>query len=211
MKNKIIVLFLACMVFGSRAHSQSIIQLATQLALDIEKLSELKSILSEMYKAYTIIDKGYKDVESVVSGNFNLHKAFLDALLAVSPAVQNYPRIVDIINAEYNVVSEYRSASSKFNADGHFTPQELSYIANLYSTILNKSAQCITQLTMVITANQMRMNDAERLNSIDRIYDDITATLSHLRTFNSQTSVQAIQRSKEAGDLSTLQNIYGIN
>ena len=45
-----------------------------------------------MYTAYQLIDKGYTDVKNIVEGNFNLHHTFLDALLAVSPAVQDYSR-----------------------------------------------------------------------------------------------------------------------
>jgi hypothetical protein len=63
---------------------------------------------------------------------------------------------------------------------------------------------------MVITANQLRMSDAERLRAIDRVYTDITGQLGLLRTFNNNTSVQAIQRAREANDVSTLKSIYGI-
>jgi hypothetical protein len=58
----------------------------TQLILDIEKLTQLKGILSDMKTGYTIIDGGYNQVKSISQGNFNLHSTFLNGLLAVSPA-----------------------------------------------------------------------------------------------------------------------------
>jgi hypothetical protein len=198
-------------LLGSGAiQAQTIPQLVEQIVLDTEKLASLKSILQDMYKAYTIINAGYTDIKNLSEGTFSLHKAFLDALLAVSPAVQNYSRVVDIINAEYSIVAEYKAAYSQFSADGHFTIQELDYMNSVYTNLFDQSLSCLNELAMVITANQLRMSDAERLRAIDRIYADITGQLGILRTFNNNTSIQAIQRAREANDISTLQNIYGI-
>jgi hypothetical protein len=190
--------------------AQTIPQLAEQIVLDTEKLASLKSILQDMYKAYTIINAGYTDIKNISEGTFNLHKAFLDALMAVSPAVQNYGRVVDIINAEYSIVAEYKAAYSQFSADRHFTIQELDYMNTVYTNLFNRSLSCLNELAMVITANQLRMSDAERLRAIDRVYADITGQLSLLRTFNNNTSIQAIQRAREANDVGTLKSIYGI-
>jgi hypothetical protein len=81
---------------------------------------------------------------------------------------------------------------------------------SIYTNLFDKSLSCLGELTMVITANQLRMSDAERLRAIDRVYADITGQLSLLRTFNNNTSIQAIQRAREANDVGTLKSIYGI-
>lgn len=210
MKKYILLIGMGLLLGPVVSEAQTIPQLLEQIVLDTEKLASLKSILQDMYKAYTIIHTGYNDIKEISEGTFNLHKAFLDALMTVSPAVQNYGRVVDIINAEYSIVSEYKAAYSKFSADGHFTIQELDYMNSVYTNLFNQSLTCLGELTMVITANQLRMSDAERLRAIDRVYTDITGQLGMLRTFNNNTSVQAIQRAREANDVSTLKSIYGI-
>jgi hypothetical protein len=210
MKKCILLIGMGLLLGPVVSEAQTIPQLLEQIVLDTEKLASLKSILQDMYKAYTIIHTGYNDIKEISEGTFNLHKAFLDALMAVSPAVQNYSRVVDIINAEYSIVSEYKAAYSKFRADGHFTIQELDYMNSIYTNLFDKSLSCLGELTMVITANQLRMPDAERLRAIDRVYADITGQLSLLRTFNNNTSIQAIQRAREANDVETLKGIYGI-
>ena len=110
------ILLTSLMLFGfiQITKSQTIAQALEQLLLDTEKLSELKNILTDMYKDYQILDKGYTDIKNIVQGNFNLHQIFLDGLLAVSPAVKNYERIDAIINAELSVISEYKTAYSSF-------------------------------------------------------------------------------------------------
>jgi hypothetical protein len=210
MKKSMVLIGMVLLLGPVATQAQTIPQLLEQIVLDTEKLASLKSILQDMYKAYTIIHTGYTDIKDISEGTFNLHKAFLDALMAVSPAVQNYGRVVDIVNAEYSIVSEYKAAYSKFSADGHFTIQELDYMNSVYTNLFNQSLNCLSELTMVITANQLRMSDAERLRAIDRVYTDITGQLSILRTFNNNTSIQAIQRAREANDVHTLKSIYGI-
>jgi hypothetical protein len=210
MKKRYVCIVLMLFLSAGAAKAQSIEQLTVQLYLDVQKLSELKSILNDMYQSYKILDQGYTDIKNIAEGNFNLHQAFLDALLAISPTVRNYARIAEIISAEATIVREYKEAYSRFKADGHFTISELDYIGKLYSTIFNQSLKSIDELTMVVTANQLRMSDAERLAAIDRVYGDITGDLLFLRRFNNSTSVQAIQRARAAGDISTLQKIYGI-
>lgn len=210
MKKRYVCIVLMLFLSSGAAKAQSIEQLTVQLYLDVQKLSELKSILNDMYQSYKILDQGYTDIKNIAEGNFNLHQAFLDALLAISPTVRNYARIADIISEEATIVREYKEAYSRFKTDGHFTVAELDYIGKLYSTIFNQSLKSIDELTMVVTANQLRMSDAERLAAIDRVYGDITGDLLFLRRFNNSTSVQAIQRARAAGDISTLQKIYGI-
>src|ERR1700743_2760843 len=117
MKKYGILIWMGILLGSGATQAQTIPQLLEQIVLDTEKLSSLKSILQDMYKAYTIIHAGYTDIKDISEGTFTLTKAFLDALMAVSPAVQNYSRVVGIVNAEYSIVSEYKAAYSKFRAD----------------------------------------------------------------------------------------------
>jgi hypothetical protein len=205
----IVMLMLSCISFGS-ARSQTIVQLTEQLSMDIEKLSELKAILQDMYTDYEVINKGYTEIKNIAEGNFNLHQLFLDGLWVVSPAVRNYPRVLTIINTEYSIVSEYKTAYNRYASDGHFTLSELNYLATTYGALFQRSLRAIGELTMVMTDNQLRMSDDQRLQAIDRVYVDITGQLGFLRRFNDQTSLQAIQRLKASNDLETLKKLYGI-
>ncbi|MBN8856672.1 MAG: hypothetical protein BGO55_06220 [Sphingobacteriales bacterium 50-39] len=189
---------------------QSIAQLTTQLILDIQKLSELKVILQDMYKSYQIIDKGYTDIKNIAEGNFNLHKLFLDGLLAVSPTVRNYQKVVDIINTQQQIVKEYKSASKVFKSGNIFSSQELDYIGKVYSNLFNLGLKDLDELAMVMTDSELRMSDAERLSAIDRINKDMQDKLSFLRRFNNNTSVQALQRAREQNDIGTMRSLYGI-
>lgn len=203
---KIFVIIALFYCVGANAQVQEL----EQLSLDLTKLSQLKSILDNMYKGYTVLTKGYNTIKNVSQGNFQLHEVFLNSLLAVSPTVRNYKKIVDIITAQFQIVSEYKTAFSKFRGLSIFSGNELDNISSTYQNIFNRSVQNLDDLLMVITANKLRMSDAERLTAIDRIHADMNGSLGSLRSFNSRTSVLAGQRQKMLNDNVTLQNIYGI-
>jgi hypothetical protein len=181
-----------------------------QLALDIEKLSQLKKILTELYTGYEVLTKGYNTIKDLAEGNFNIHKVFLDGLLSVSPTVQKYKRIADIISDQESLVKEYKSALSRFQGLNVFSLSELSYLGSVYQNLLNSSLKNLDELLMVITANQLRMNDAERLTAIDRIYSDTHDKLDFLRHFNNNTGLLATQRRKEIEENISLKRLYGI-
>ena len=180
----------------------------TQLILDIEKLTQLKGILTDMKTGYTIINGGYNEVKQIASGNLNVHTTFLNGLLAVSPAVAKYGRIADIILEQGYIVSEYKTAYTRFRGSGAFTSDEIAYLANVYTTLLQQSLQNLDQLATILTAGKLRMSDDERLKAVDHIYTDTDDKLSFLRHFDQQATILSIQRQKEMNDLQTLQKLY---
>jgi len=179
-----------------------------QLLLDVAKLAQFKSILSEMYDGYTILTKGYGAVKNLTQGNFNLHEVFLDGLLQVSPEVRKYARVADIITDESSILSEYKKAYSRFRSSGRFSVSELDYISHVYERLTSAALHNAADLADVLTASKLRMSDDERLSAIDRIYSDTNDKLQFLRSFNSRAGILQAQRQKEINETQTLQNLY---
>lgn len=182
-----------------------------QLILHIQKLAQFRKILKDMKKGYDILTKGYNTVKDLTEGNFNLHNAFLDALLQVSPAVRNYRRVGETIDYQVELVQEYRNALERFQGSGQFNPDELAYIEDVYDNLLAQSLRNLEELTDVLTAGKMRMSDDERLQAIDRIYLDMQDKVLFLRSFNGKTGILALQRAKEARDIESVRKAYQNN
>lgn len=189
----------------STAQSRELVQ----LTLNLEKLAQFKQILSDMKKGYEILSKGYTAIKDLSQGNFTLHQLFLDGLMQISPTVRNYKRIADIIRYQGYLVKEYKTAYSKFQRDGNFNPDELHYLSKVYGRLFKESLQNLDDLTIVLTANKLRMSDQERLEAIDNIFTAMENKLEFLRYFNSKTTTLAIQRARENRDVKTLELIYG--
>ena len=172
-----------------------------QLILNIEKLSQFKKILSDMKKGYELLSGGYKTVKDMTEGNFRLHKTFLDALMQVSPAVKNYKKVGEIVEYQISIVKESRNGMNRFIKSGNFSGQEINYFEKVYGNLLNQSLRNLDELTMVITADKLRMSDDERLKAVDDIYEQMQDKLLFLRNFNTTSNVLALQRAREKNDV----------
>ncbi|WP_316800230.1 TerB family tellurite resistance protein [Pedobacter frigidisoli] len=201
----VVLSFLCCI--NSFAQSTEV----QQLLLNVEKLSQLKNILSDMKKGYTIISTGYNAVKSISQGNFSLHETFLDGLLLVSPEVRKYARVADIITAQKDIVSEYKHALKNFNASGLMNGNEMGYISRVYTVLFDQTKDNLEELTLVLTAGSLRMSDEERLSAIDRIFKDTADKLVFLRKFNLEAGTLLIQRKGAFTDVQGAKNLFRIN
>jgi len=208
MKKSLVILWVVLISFTSHAVAQS--AEVQQLLLNVEKLAQLKKILSNMKKGYEIVSTGYNTIKDISKGTFNIHQTFLDGLMQVSPAARKYKRIADIISFQTQLVKEYKSAFRKFQASNLFNETEIRYMGNVYSNLFTKSLQNLDELAMVITAGKLRMSDDERLNAIDRIFNDISDKLIFLRTFNKENNLLAIQRGREMVDTKVSKKVNGL-
>lgn len=209
MKQLNIILFVIAVGFSCTTSAQ--VQEAEQLLLDVQKLAQLKQILSDMKTGFEIVSKGYTGIRDISRGNFSLHQAFLDGLMAVSPVVKNYKKATDIIAFELRLVKEYKAAFNRFKQDKHFSAVEIMYIGKVYSNLFNQSLKNLDVLATVITANQLRMSDEERLTAIDHLYNDMQDKLGFLQDFNNNTSMLALQRARHQSDINEMKKMHDLN
>ena len=181
-----------------------------ELALDIEKLAQFKTILSDLEKGYAILSGGYTTIKNISEGNFNIHKAFLDGLLQVSPAVAKYKKIAMITGSQLQLIKEYKAAFSRFKKDGHFDAGEIDYIGKVYDNLVNESIKNLEELLSIITAGKLRMSDDERLKAIDEVYEKMSDKLFFLRDFNNKAAVLSLQRMKEQNDVNATRSLHGV-
>ena len=185
-------------------------QEAKQLLLNVEKLAQLKLMLSHMKTGYKILEKGYTSIKNISQGNFNLHRDFLDGLLQVSPAVKKYSKVADIIRVQLKLVKEAKDALAEFRGSRQFTVAEIEYLGNVYANLLKESLKMLDELAMVVTAGKLRMSDDERLQAIDRIHDEVLEQYTFLNEFNNGTAILSLQREKEQMDIDLMRKIHGL-
>ena len=202
------LLILLTLVIHSACFSQS--QEAKQLLLNVEKLAQLKLMLSHMKTGYQILEKGYTSIKNISQGNFNLHRDFLDGLLQVSPAVKQYSKVADIIRVQLKLVKESKAALAEFRGSKQFTITEIEYLGNVYANLLKECLKTLDELAMVVTAGKLRMSDDERLQAIDKIYDEVMEQYTFLNEFNNGTAILSLQREKEQMDIDLMRKIHGL-
>lgn len=139
-----------------------------------------------------------------------LYAKYFDELSKVKTAISTYQSVKDIINKQVLLVKEYTRAFNLSRQDKNFTPQEIDYMQQMYSGILDESLKSIEQVQMVITAFATQMTDAKRLMVIHAAADNIEQNLTDLQQFNQQNIRISLQRAREKNDIDVVKKLYGI-
>ncbi|MDF2190507.1 TerB family tellurite resistance protein [Paraflavitalea sp. CAU 1676] len=179
-----------------------------QLILNIQKLNQLKEILSQMKDGYEILTKGYNTVKNLSESNFNLHNLFLSALWEASPTVKKYHKVVEIVNMQRKIVKSCRSLLFDSDLRLIFQQKELSYMKEVLKSILDRSVKNMEELLLVITAGKVRMNDAERLTAIDGVFERNARLLESVSTFIDRVKLMGMQRKNQLKENNTINKLY---
>ena len=140
-----------------------------------------------------------------------LYSSYYTELWKIKSAIANYQRIKDITLKQAALVSEYKQAWNLFRQDSHFNPQELSYMQQVYSEILDASVKNLDEIMLVVSPTKTQMTDEQRLELINHASDHLDENYNDLHQFNNQGIQLSLQRSKDLNDTQSIKKLYGIN
>ena len=89
-------------------------------------------------------------------------------------------------------------------------PNELDYISNVYSTIVNGATEDVQDLVNVITADRLQMADGERLKRIQWIANNMRAQSGLVQGFSDHANLLVLQREHEHEMNEGIRSLYGI-
>lgn len=165
--------------------------------------------LEVLKKGYGIYKDGTTTWNNVKNGEFGLHTTFFNSLKAVSPGVAKYPKIKGCGNFQSAIMKEYTKGKKEFPSAKYLTAAEKKYITKVYENLMEECSKSMDELEMVVTSNKVEMTDDERINNIDRIYDEYKDKYSFVLSFNNSTRILNISRQRENGQIGTLKAFYG--
>lgn len=138
------------------------------------------------------------------------YAGYFDELRKVKLALAYYHRVKDIIEDQAAMVKEYKNAWASFRQDRNFTADELDYMAEVYSGMMQASLKNIDQLFMVVNAFATQMTDAKRMEIINAAAKSMEDGFLDLKEFNTQNRMISIQRAAAKGDIEYVKKLYGL-
>lgn len=150
------------------------------------------------------------EISDWVEKQRKLYTDYFDELRKVKSAITYYHRVKDIIESQVAMVAEYKSAWATFRQDKNFRAEELEYMAETYSGMMNESLKSIDQLFMVINAFAVQMSDAKRMEIINSAANGLEQNFLDLKEFNNQNKLISIQRASARGEIEYIKKLYGL-
>ena len=141
----------------------------------------------------------------------SLYSDYYAELGKIKSVIAKYQRIKDITLKQAALVKEYKRAWSLFRQDSHFNPQELDYMQQVYSGILDASVKNLDEIMLVVSPAKTQMTDEQRLELINNASNHLDENYNDLRQFNNQGIQLSLQRSKDLNDSRSIKKLYGIN
>jgi hypothetical protein len=168
----------------------------------------LQLYLNWLKKGYSIASKGLTLINDLKHGDFNMFQDYFNSLEQVKGPIKEGAKIAAMIAMQVQIVTRYQNYYHKVQASGTFTAQELTYVYNFYSLLLDDAGTDIDALTDVISDGKLQMKDDERISRINQLYKSMMGKYEAFYSFSNQIGLQAQQRQSDKNCWQNLQNLY---
>lgn len=138
------------------------------------------------------------------------YRKYYEELAKVKSVISYYQRIRDISQKQVRLVNDYNKSWQLLRYDSHFSSDEIAYMANVYSGILQESLKNIDQISIIVKSFSTQMSDAKRLELINNAADQIDANYDDLTRFNRQNMLLSLQRAKTKHEVEMVKKLYGL-
>lgn len=183
-------------------------QKKTQKKYLVKQIALLRVYLGYLKKGYEIADKGLTTIHNIKNGDFNLHRDFFGSLKNVNPHIKNTAKVADIIAFQVYIIQNIKRVNNFCKNNEYFTPEEIRYVAAVYSNMLFLCDASISELLTIIRSNETEMKDDERLVRIDRLYDDMLDKHAFVQSFDSDVRLIARERERETRSVERMHKQY---
>jgi hypothetical protein len=216
-----IIILLGLLFSGSTANAQiPIVGLFTSaikkviMAIDL-KVQRLQNQTIALQNAEKQLENALSlnklnDISGWLGKERSLYQSYYQELAKVKTVIADYNEVKKIITQQKQLVSEYQQASALFHRDPHFSPNEIRYMENIYSGLLEESARNLDEALLAINSFSSQMDDAERIERIHQATTGLQTNLDHLRQFNRQNARLSLARSRDDQDKASVKQLYGL-
>jgi len=199
-----VLMCLLCADVSAQTWNEWFRQKRTQRKYLVKQVGLLRVYLGYLKKGYQIVDKGLTTIGNIKDGDFNLHRDFFGSLKAVNPHISNSAKVADIIAFQVFIVRSIGEVNDFCRDNEHFTPEEVRYVAAVYTNMLVLMDASVAELLMVIRSGESEMKDDERLQRIDALYTDLLDKHSFVKSFDADVRAIARERERERNAIDSM-------
>ena len=202
MKQKILILIVTITSIGLPANAQFIVNDPINVATSIG--NTVKEIVQTSKTVKNTLDN-FKEVEKLYTES----KKYYDALKKVNNLVKDARKVQQTILMVGDITDIYVNSYKLMLQDKNFSFEELTAIAFGYTYLLEESASLLTELKQVINPTTLSLNDKERMDLIDNIYEKVSEYRSLVSYYTNKNISVSYLRAKKENDTQRVLDLYG--
>ncbi len=202
MKQKIILLFSACLLLAGTVRAQWIVSDPGNLAQSIINASE--NIIHTSKTAANMVSNFQETVKIYEQG-----KKYYDALKSVNNLVKDAVKVKNTILLIGEISEIYVSNFQLMLRDENYTPEELSAIAFGYTKLLEESNNVLKEMKEVVNITTLSMSDKERMDVVDRCYNNVRRYRNLVMYYTNKNISVSYLRARKKNDMDRVLALYG--
>lgn len=136
-------------------------------------------------------------------------KQYYDALKAVNNLVKDARKVQQTMLMVGDISDIYVTNFQKMLRDPNYTVEELGAIAFGYTKLLEEGAGLLNELKEVVNINGLSMSDKERMDIIDRTYNNMKRYRNLVNYYTNKNIAVSYLRAKKVGDTDRVMALYG--
>jgi len=194
---------LAMLVFKTHVQAQFIVtdpaHIVTSILNSAEQIVQTSSTVANVIKNFEQVKKVYEQ-----------GKEYYDKLKAVSDLVKDAKKVRDAILIVGEISDIYINGYKRMLSDPNLHFAELVAISAGYGVMLSEGANMLLELKNVVNQNNgLSMNDSERMNIINVVYDKLVEHRNLVLYYTRQVFSISFLRAQKTGDIDQVLALYG--
>lgn len=203
MKQKILSVMTGILLLSvGQANAQLIVNDPVNVVTSITNTA--KEIIQTSKTVKNTLDN-FREVEKL----YNQSKAYYDALKKVNNLVQDARKVQQTVLMVGDITDIYVTSYKQMLQDKNFSFEELTAIAYGYARLLEESTELLKELKIIVSATSLSMTDKERMDIIDRIYNEVGDYRSLVSYYTNKNISVSYLRAKQQNDAQRVLDLYG--
>lgn len=190
----------------------AITKIIKAMDLAVQRLQNETIKLQNIQKAIenTMAKLKLQEITDWAQKQHDIFSTYYDELKKVRTIIAQYREVRQMVQAQVDLVNEYKSIITIIRQSQQITPNNLRAIENIYSQLLNDCEKNVEVIISVVRSFSLQMSDAARLHLINEATQQIKSTTAKFRSFNQQNIMYILERSRDQHEIETLKSIYGL-
>ena len=211
MKRFLIMLFVLSVSFcQGQTYDEWFRQKKTATKYLLDQVAALQIYTSYAKKGYAIVNHGLNTIKDIKHGDFNLHHTFFYSLSSVNSAIKKYSKVASIIAIQISIAKQISGTIKSCKKSNMLLSSELKYLSVLFNNLLGDCAKNLDELFALITNNETQMKDDERIQRIDKLYEDMKDKQMFTTSFSHSAKGLSIQRMNDRNDIIISKKLHGL-
>lgn len=174
--------------------------------IDPSNLAQNILTVSKTATTATNVINSFKEMQKI----YDQGKQYYDGLKSVHSLVKDARKVKETVEMVSEISQIYATSYNRMLMDKNFTIAELEAIGEGYTILLKESGNLLSDIKQVVSAsNGFSMNDAERMDVIDKIHGKMSEYRNLTKYFSNKNISISYIRSKEKGDTHRVRTLYG--